>query len=639
MPYLHIKDPKQLTQITLTGLTEESLELIHRHKELLLPLVDEIVEELYDEIYRVDLLKKIIDDHSSLKRLKAAQRGYLKQAFSPIIDDAYIHNRFLIGKAHSKIGLDLPWYISTNRRYCQIISKLLGDLLPGDEAIRLLNAIEATLNFDMQITVDAYNEVELDKALYPLRYEFRNLEIKSGLTDEDFDVLDSYNGLLTFRLNDMFSRYKKVLMTRVPQDETSMKFIESYVPYMKNFLKQFFYEKMYRDEAACHRIIRDWTRKLNEYHVNDHLLTSLVDTMNEVFRDVFLEKIQKNEKGVTLFLNSFERYTRFILSIIKEFLKPYRFLHTYSFLTIFSYEISTIDFGKLTWIDENGAKMLEERGISASGGLGRRCYEVFYDRVLPCIGCPAKVTNINESVLTTREGGGDSSYYKTWRLKQSRLAELDHFLLVSQDITEDAKVIFDTIESLLDLAEYRDDDTGQHVNRIGVLATKLAELAGCDEKFIQDIAVAAKFHDIGKVGIPDSILNKPGKLSSEEWESMKTHVQIGHQILSKLELPVIQMAASIAKTHHERWDGSGYPNQLKEKEIPLEGRIVSIVDVFDALLSKRAYKEPFSPEKVKEIIIESRGTHFDPEITDLFLSMWDEFLEIQRGSTDFTKLV
>ncbi|MDR4889974.1 protoglobin domain-containing protein [Fredinandcohnia sp. QZ13] len=637
MAYLRIKDPKQLAQISLTGLTEESLELIHRHKDLLLPLVDEIVDELYDEIYRVDHLRNIIDNHSSLERLKAAQRHYLKQVFSPIIDDAYTHNRFLIGKAHSKIGLDLPWFISTNRRYCQIISKLLGDLLPGDEAIHLLNAIEATLNFDMQMTVDAYNEVELDKALYPLRYEFRNLEKKSGLTDEDFDILDAYSGLLTFRLNEMMNRYKKVLTNRVPKDST--KFMDSFIPYIKNFLKQFFYEKMYRDEAACYRIIRDWTRSINEHHVNDHLLTSLVDTMNEVFRDVFQEKMQRNEKGVSLFLASFERYSRFILSIIKEFLKPYRFLHTYSFLNMYSYEISTFDFGKLTWIDEKASKLLENRGATASDSIGKRCYEVFYDRVLPCIGCPAKVTNINESVLTTHEKEGESSYYKTWRFKQSRLAELDHLLLVSQDITEDAKVIFDTVESLLDLAEFRDDDTGQHVNRIGVLAAKLAELAGCDEKFIQDIGVAAKFHDIGKVGIPDSILNKPGKLSSEEWESMKKHVQIGHQILSKLELPVIQMAASIAKTHHERWDGTGYPNQLKEKGIPLEGRIVSIVDVFDALLSKRAYKEPFAPEKVKEIIVEGKGSHFDPELTDLFLSMWDEFLEIQREKTDLSQFV
>ncbi|THE10597.1 HD domain-containing protein [Bacillus timonensis] len=637
MAYLRIKDPKQLAQISLTGLTEESLALIHRHKELLLSLVDEIVEELYDELYRVDHLKKIIDDHSSLERLKAAQRHYLEQVFSPVIDDTYTHNRFLIGKAHSKIGLDLPWYISTNRRFCQIISRLLGNLLPGDEALRLLDAIEATLNFDMQMTVEAYNEVELDKALYPLRYEFRHLEKKSGLTHDDFDILDSYSGLLTFRLNEVIERYKIVLLKRVPQD--SMKFMESFIPYIKNFLKQFFYEKMYRDEAACYRIIRDWTRSINDHHVNDHLLTSLVDTMNEVLRDVFQEKMQRNEKGVSLFLTSFERYSRFILSILKEFLKPYRFLHTYSFLNIYSYEISTFDFGKLTWIDEKASKLLENRGVSASDSVGKRCYEVFYDRVLPCIGCPAKVTNINESVLTTRESEAESSYYKTWRFKQSRLAELDHFLLVSQDITEDAKVIFDTVESLLDLAEYRDDDTGQHVDRIGVLAVKLAELAGCDEKFIQDIGVAAKFHDIGKVGIPDSILNKPGKLSSEEWESMKKHVQIGHQILSKLELPVIQMAASIAKTHHERWDGTGYPNQLKEKEIPLEGRIVSIVDVFDALLSKRAYKEPFAPEKVKEIIVEGKGSHFDPELTDLFLSMWDEFLDMQREKTDRSQFV
>ena len=631
MAYIIIKDQKYLSQIALTGVSESSLEFIHLHKELLIPLTEDIVEELYDEIYKTDQLNKIIDRHSSLERLKIAQKRYLTQIFTPIIDDSYIENRFLIGRVHSRIGLELPWYISTNHRYCQIISKHLASLLPFEKAFHLIEAIEALFNFDMQIIVAAYNEIEVDKAHYPLRYEFLHLVKKSGLTEEDFNVLDSFSGFLRFRITEIMDRYEKELFKRLPGLLNKSGWIHQFTAGFRHFFKQFFQERIYRDEAACYRIIRDLTRKLIDHKITDHTLTALVDTMNEVLRDIFLSKNEIVESDIPVFLNSFERYTRFFLAILKEFLQPYRFLHTYSFLNLYSYEISRTDFGKLTWLDENAGKLLSSRGINAKEKLGGRCYEVFYNRALPCLGCPA-LSNSSEPALITFNEGPESSYYKTWRYHQSSLAELNHSLIVSQDITEDAKVIFTTIESLLDLAEFRDDETGQHVDRIGFLSGKLAELLGCDEKFIQDIKIAAKFHDIGKVGIPDSILNKPGKLSPEEWESMKTHVQIGHQILAKLELPVIQMAARIAKTHHEHWDGNGYPNHLKGEEIPLEGRIVSIVDVFDALLSKRAYKDPFPPEKVKGIILENRGSHFDPKIADLFLSMWEDFLEIYKDS-------
>ncbi len=112
---------------------------------------------------------------------------------------------------------------------------------------------------------------------------------------------------------------------------------------------------------------------------------------------------------------------------------------------------------------------------------------------------------------------------------------------------------------------------------------------------------------------------------------MKTHVLIGHQILANLDLPVIQMAANIAQTHHEWWNGQGYPNGLKGEEIPLEGRIVAIVDVFDALLSKRIYKDAFPPEKVKEILLDGRGKQFDPKLIDLFITMWNDFLETRES--------
>ncbi|MCG8549053.1 MAG: HD domain-containing protein, partial [Desulfobacterales bacterium] len=133
-----------------------------------------------------------------------------------------------------------------------------------------------------------------------------------------------------------------------------------------------------------------------------------------------------------------------------------------------------------------------------------------------------------------------------------------------------------------------------------------------------------------KIGIPDKILLKPGKLSSEEFEVMKTHTTIGAQLLSRSKSRILEMAREIALTHHERYDGQGYPNGLKGKDIPLSGRIVSIVDAFDALTSKRPYKDPYPPHIALDVIRKEKGRHFDPELTDLFITYFSEFLKIRE---------
>ena len=629
MSYILTKDPNRLSQIALTDISETSLELIHRHTDLLQTLINPIVDALYDKIYKIEHLNRIIDKYSNLEKLKVTQRMYLSQVFAPILDDRYIQMRYNIGKTHSKIGLELNWYMSAYQQYYQIITKNLITLLPADEVFALSSAIHSLFNFDMQITLDAYNKIEVDKAEYPLRYEFKHIQAKTGLMKADFDTLDLYSGRFTFRLEEILDRYEESVLQRSIELNNNMEDTQKLIHYLKRFLLQFFQEKVYRDETAFYRIIRDWVKVMVKKNISDQKISSLIDMLNEVLRETFIAKADKLEKEHLLFLASFERLSRFTLAVIRELLTPYTALSNYRFLQIYSYEIEKNDFGKITWTDENTTQLLVSRGIHETEIVGKRCFELFYNRVFPCTGCPVR-NDSQEAFLTTYEQGAKSTYYKTWQLPQSKMVGLSHRLLVSQDVTEESKVIFDTVESLLQLAELRDDVTGKHVDRIGLLAGKLAQLAGSEEKFVQEIKLAAKFHDVGKVGIPDSILNKPGKLTSEEWESMKTHPRIGQQILSKLELPVIQMAARIAETHHEKWNGQGYPSQLKEDEIPLEGRIVAIVDVFDALLSKRAYKDAFPLEKVKEIMMEGRGTHFDPELTDLFLYMWDEFVDIHQ---------
>ncbi|MBT3923997.1 MAG: response regulator [Nitrospina sp.] len=183
-------------------------------------------------------------------------------------------------------------------------------------------------------------------------------------------------------------------------------------------------------------------------------------------------------------------------------------------------------------------------------------------------------------------------------------------------------------------AEYRDNETGMHVIRMSRLSAKLAKEIGLSDDECQLILQASPMHDVGKIGIPDEILLKPGKLDEAEWVIMKKHPEIGAGILSGSESKIIQLAETISLTHQERWDGSGYPNNLKGEEIPLVGRVVAICDVFDALTSKRYYKEAFSIEKAMEIIEQASGKDFEPYLVDTFKKVLPEMIRIVKELPD-----
>ncbi|MEW6087621.1 MAG: two-component system response regulator [bacterium] len=192
----------------------------------------------------------------------------------------------------------------------------------------------------------------------------------------------------------------------------------------------------------------------------------------------------------------------------------------------------------------------------------------------------------------------------------------------------------ETIYCLSRAAEYKDEHTGSHIQRMSNYAAVIAENIGLDKQSVKQILYAAPMHDIGKIGIPDHILLKPGKLTPGEWEIMKQHTIIGAEILANSEADFIKLAEVIALTHHEKWDGSGYPKGLKAAGIPAAGRICAIADVFDALTSKRPYKEIFPVEKSFAIIKDGRGNYFDPEMTDAFLTSRDKILEIRNKYKD-----
>ncbi|AOW78787.1 two-component system response regulator [Colwellia sp. PAMC 20917] len=186
------------------------------------------------------------------------------------------------------------------------------------------------------------------------------------------------------------------------------------------------------------------------------------------------------------------------------------------------------------------------------------------------------------------------------------------------------------IQRLGRAAEYKDNETGLHVIRMSHYSKLIAMAAGLDEFTQETLLNAAPMHDIGKIGIPDHILLKPGKLDAKEWAIMKTHANIGADIIGENDSPLLSMALSIALTHHEKWDGSGYPNHLKGQEIPLVGRIVAIADVFDALTSERPYKEAWPVEKAIAHMNSVSGSHFDPDLIKLFNVVLPDILLIKN---------
>jgi putative two-component system response regulator len=192
-------------------------------------------------------------------------------------------------------------------------------------------------------------------------------------------------------------------------------------------------------------------------------------------------------------------------------------------------------------------------------------------------------------------------------------------------------VSLDTIIKLTSASEYRDTETGMHIKRMSHYSAVIAQKMGLKNKTVEAILYASPMHDIGKIGIPDKILLKPGKLNAEEWEVMKKHTLIGADILKGSDIGFVRMGETIALAHHEKWDGSGYPRGLNGRKIPLAGRITALADVFDALTSNRPYKEAFSIEKSMRIISQERNKHFDPEVVDAFFAVQDAILKIKEA--------
>lgn len=207
-----------------------------------------------------------------------------------------------------------------------------------------------------------------------------------------------------------------------------------------------------------------------------------------------------------------------------------------------------------------------------------------------------------------------------------------HLRLVSVEVLRETRL--QIVQCLGVAAEFKDNETGMHVIRMSHFSQIIALGAGLAESEAENLLHAAPMHDVGKIGIPDAILRKPGRLDPDEWKVMASHAEIGVRILGEHDSELLQMASRIALSHHEKWDGSGYPHGISGEQIPIEARIVAIADVFDALTSERPYKKAWSIEDAVKLIREESGKHFDPRLVEVFLEKLPEILEIRSRWMD-----
>ena len=228
------------------------------------------------------------------------------------------------------------------------------------------------------------------------------------------------------------------------------------------------------------------------------------------------------------------------------------------------------------------------------------------------------------------------------RLKEYQNFLADHNRILEEQVAQRTaqlrEAYRETIYTMTRAAEYKDEETSAHIRRVSYYSRTLAERLGMDALSQDQIFHASPMHDVGKIAIPDSIMLKPGGLNAEEWAVMREHTVLGHRILSKGKSDYLKMGAEIALNHHERWDGGGYPNGRKGEEIPLPARIMAICDVYDALRSKRPYKEPFEHARAVEIITKGDGRtapgHFDPAVLAAFVAAANEFMQIYEQHAD-----
>jgi len=249
--------------------------------------------------------------------------------------------------------------------------------------------------------------------------------------------------------------------------------------------------------------------------------------------------------------------------------------------------------------------------------------------VVPMRDHQGRVIGVLQLINAQNDRGKTAAFGKVMEELIESLASQAAVSIINTRLTQNLKQAYlDTIYRLAMAAEYKDMDTAMHIRRMSRYSEVLAKKLGPDPDWVELVLYASPMHDVGKLGVPDAILTKPGPLTPDERKIIENHTTFGAKILEGSDSELLELSRNIAWSHHEKWDGSGYPRKLKGEGIPLAGRIVAIADVFDALTSRRPYKPPFPLAQAREIICEDKGKHFDPTVVEAFVAVTEEFDEI-----------
>jgi len=304
-------------------------------------------------------------------------------------------------------------------------------------------------------------------------------------------------------------------------------------------------------------------------------------------------------------------------------------------------------------ITRNGPALPEHFPIAAATGAYRSLIERNADERLP----PQVVASLRNACLNRRHVFGDDHYVlyvsdehcpvtliyigESWNMSELEHRLLEVFCTNVSIAYENVHLNDELLDSQLEMihllagaAETRSYETANHVKRVGLIAELLGQLYGMDDKTTEALRLAAPMHDIGKIGIPDAILNKPGAHTEEETRIMRTHAELGARLLSHSKRPLLKLAAEIALSHHENWDGTGYPNGLRGEAIPIGGRLTMLADVYDALGSRRCYKEPWPLDEIRAFIVEQNGKKFEPRLVELLFDNWDRVQQVRAQLPD-----
>jgi len=574
----------------------------------------------------------------------------------------------------------ISYYSSINKLFLDSIAKISKNILDS-ELDRQFNAYEQFSRLKDAAGVErAIGTYALSKSFFDakMRVWFQNLIYSQKIHlnhFENYATLDSYTYLKEKLLGNEIKEIKRIQANLLSANfSDSEKYWFKTTTYKIDKLKEvdtFLLNKLSSDIV----IIKDEFKYSMYYFISFCLFISLIviivghyisRNINNLFKelaskiDIFFKYINKEVQDVSLFDDDIDNeiISSSVVNLNSKILKSKELLiennkyldEALSLSKLYEYAIERSNLilrvsldKEITYANESYCKISEYKSEELIGQPYSiikhpdvKDYEIermwnFVDK-----------GNVWKGTLKNISKTGKTHYSVTTivpiKNKEGKILE---YMGIRQDITEVInlhKEIEDTQREVIykmgEIAETRSPETGYHVRRVAEYTKLLALKAGLSENEANLLKHASPMHDIGKVGIPDSILNKPGKLTEDEFEIMKDHAQLGYDLLKNSSRPMLQTSAIVASQHHEKYDGTGYPNGLKGGEIHIYGRISAICDVFDALGSERSYKKAWEMDKILEFIREESGTHFDPHLTNLFLDNIDEFLKIKDEHED-----